>query len=158
MSSTTSRLLSFARKLPSELRRAVVRYGQCCDVQTVVEGGVLVDPETSTRRRRGVHEATSARVSGQVHNMSTSMDETFEVAVEGAIMTKTTITVTREPQTPTRPMANTPSTCRHSFRMIKSDTSLLLWNCGMCASGPHWAIFECSVCKLKACRLCTYKT
>jgi hypothetical protein len=55
-------------------------------------------------------------------------------------------------------MAQTPSTCRHSFRMIKSDTSLLLWNCGMCASGPHWAIFECVFCRLKACRPCTYKT
>ncbi len=42
--------------------------------------------------------------------------------------------------------------CHHSFTMIKSDTTLMLWTCGMCHSGPHWFIFECKYCKLKTCR------
>ena len=48
--------------------------------------------------------------------------------------------------------------CEHSFKMIKSDTTLILWHCNICHSGPHWYIFECQHCKLKTCRPCTYKT
>ena len=48
--------------------------------------------------------------------------------------------------------------CQHSFTMIKSDTTLILWHCGMCHSGPHWFIFECTYCKLKTCRQCASNT
>jgi hypothetical protein len=51
MSSVISTVQSFARKFPSEFQRAVVKYGKCYGVRTVVEGGVLVDLETSIRRR-----------------------------------------------------------------------------------------------------------
>ncbi|KXL46731.1 hypothetical protein M433DRAFT_65301 [Acidomyces richmondensis BFW] len=50
-----------------------------------------------------------------------------------------------------------PGKCDHAFKMIKSDTSLILWNCNMCHSGPHWYILECSKCKLKLCQRCTTK-
>jgi hypothetical protein len=47
--------------------------------------------------------------------------------------------------------------CKHSFKMIKSDTNLILWNCDQCHSGPHWYIYECSNCTIKTCRPCTAK-
>ncbi|EGP83916.1 uncharacterized protein MYCGRDRAFT_48452 [Zymoseptoria tritici IPO323] len=50
-----------------------------------------------------------------------------------------------------------PGKCEHSFKMIKSDTTLILWNCNMCHLGPHWFIYECAKCKLKTCRTCTAK-
>ncbi|KAK1472063.1 hypothetical protein CABS01_04706 [Colletotrichum abscissum] len=33
--------------------------------------------------------------------------------------------------------------CAHSFKMIKSDSTLIQWTCNLCHSGPHWSIFEC---------------
>ncbi|KAF2122376.1 hypothetical protein BDV96DRAFT_482444 [Lophiotrema nucula] len=50
-----------------------------------------------------------------------------------------------------------PANCQHNFKMIKSDTTLIQWNCNMCHSGPHWYIYECSNCKLKTCRPCAAK-
>ncbi|KAF4305631.1 hypothetical protein GTA08_BOTSDO06191 [Botryosphaeria dothidea] len=50
-----------------------------------------------------------------------------------------------------------PSNCEHSFKMVKSDNSLIHWICNMCHSGPHWFIFECQRCKLKTCRPCSSK-
>lgn len=50
-----------------------------------------------------------------------------------------------------------PGKCEHGFKVIKSDTTLILWNCNMCHSGPHWFIHECSKCKLKACKPCSEK-
>jgi hypothetical protein len=50
-----------------------------------------------------------------------------------------------------------PGKCEHSFKVIKSDTTLILWNCNMCHSGPHWWIYECAKCKLKACKTCMAK-
>ncbi|KAF2762318.1 hypothetical protein EJ05DRAFT_205445 [Pseudovirgaria hyperparasitica] len=39
-------------------------------------------------------------------------------------------------------------TCQHSFQVIKSDTTLIVWNCQLCHSGPHWYIYECrNLCK-----------
>ncbi|KZL87760.1 hypothetical protein CI238_05589 [Colletotrichum incanum] len=35
------------------------------------------------------------------------------------------------------------SACAHSFKMIKSDSTLIQWTCNLCHSGPHWCIFEC---------------
>ncbi|KAI1102278.1 hypothetical protein F4804DRAFT_269803 [Jackrogersella minutella] len=32
--------------------------------------------------------------------------------------------------------------CAHSFKMLKSDSTLIQWTCHMCHSGPHWWIFE----------------
>ncbi|KAJ6262899.1 hypothetical protein Dda_1456 [Drechslerella dactyloides] len=46
--------------------------------------------------------------------------------------------------------------CHHSFKIIKSDTTAVMWTCGMCHSEPHWFIFECAHCKLKTCRTCTH--
>ncbi|EHK22245.1 uncharacterized protein TRIVIDRAFT_28110 [Trichoderma virens Gv29-8] len=45
--------------------------------------------------------------------------------------------------------------CAHSFVMIKSDNTLVQWVCQHCRSGPHWAIYECTYCKLHLCRPCT---
>ncbi|KAM0724185.1 hypothetical protein Q7P37_000067 [Cladosporium fusiforme] len=50
-----------------------------------------------------------------------------------------------------------PGKCEHTFKVIKSDTTLILWNCNMCHSGPHWWIYECAKCKLKACKTCSAK-
>jgi hypothetical protein len=54
-------------------------------VRTIVEGGVLVDPTVSTRRRKQ-------------HKRDGVMDDTFDIAIPGSITTKTTITVTTEPR------------------------------------------------------------
>ncbi|KAA8895334.1 hypothetical protein FN846DRAFT_785226 [Sphaerosporella brunnea] len=51
-----------------------------------------------------------------------------------------------------------PACCHHSFQIIKSGTTLLRWNCSMCGFGPHWFIYECTRCTLKACRPCAQKT
>jgi len=59
-------------------------------------------------------------------------------------------------KTNTDTMAMSVIYCHHSFKIIKSETTLLLWNCGMCGSGPHWFIFECKYCKLKTCRPCAH--
>ncbi|KAH8884849.1 hypothetical protein GQ53DRAFT_786015 [Thozetella sp. PMI_491] len=45
--------------------------------------------------------------------------------------------------------------CAHSFKMIKTDNTLIQWTCQLCHSGPHWWIFECQYCKLHTCRACT---
>ncbi|KAF1823655.1 uncharacterized protein K489DRAFT_317764 [Dissoconium aciculare CBS 342.82] len=50
-----------------------------------------------------------------------------------------------------------PVHCTHSFEALKSTTSLILWNCNMCHSGPHWWIWECQKCKLKVCTPCSEK-
>lgn len=50
-----------------------------------------------------------------------------------------------------------PGKCEHTFKVIKSDTTLILWNCNLCHSGPHWWIYECAKCKLKACQTCMQK-
>lgn len=50
-----------------------------------------------------------------------------------------------------------PGKCEHVWRMIKSDTTLVLWNCNRCHSGPHWAIHECIKCKIKTCGTCSQK-
>ncbi|KAF2747901.1 hypothetical protein M011DRAFT_443174 [Sporormia fimetaria CBS 119925] len=48
-------------------------------------------------------------------------------------------------------------TCTHSFKIIKSDTTLIQWNCNQCHSGPHTFINECEHCKFKACTPCKAK-
>ncbi|KAF2787536.1 hypothetical protein K505DRAFT_257503 [Melanomma pulvis-pyrius CBS 109.77] len=47
--------------------------------------------------------------------------------------------------------------CRHIFGLIKSDTTLILWNCNLCHSGLHWFIYQCFRCKNKICRNCMHK-
>ncbi|KAH8681574.1 hypothetical protein BX600DRAFT_505241 [Xylariales sp. PMI_506] len=37
-------------------------------------------------------------------------------------------------------MANS---CAHSFKLIKTDNTLIQWYCNVCNSGPHWGIYEC---------------
>ncbi|KAK0734712.1 hypothetical protein B0T26DRAFT_633936 [Lasiosphaeria miniovina] len=44
--------------------------------------------------------------------------------------------------------------CAHSFKIIKSGTTLLQWNCWICCSGPHWWIFQCRYCGATWCRPC----
>jgi DNA-directed RNA polymerase subunit RPC12/RpoP len=51
----------------------------------------------------------------------------------------------------------TPVNCRHTFKVVKSDTSFVVWLCNVCHSGPHSLIYECSSCKLKTCRPCVPK-
>ncbi|KAF1361470.1 hypothetical protein EJ07DRAFT_111530 [Lizonia empirigonia] len=50
-----------------------------------------------------------------------------------------------------------PVNCQHSFKVVKSDTTVVVWNCNMCHSGPHSLIYECASCKLKTCRPCASK-
>ncbi|KAF2684122.1 hypothetical protein K458DRAFT_37825 [Lentithecium fluviatile CBS 122367] len=50
-----------------------------------------------------------------------------------------------------------PASCEHNFKVIKSDTNIVQWNCNLCHSGPHPFIYECQNCKLKTCRPCTAK-
>ena len=57
-------------------------------------------------------------------------------------------------RTPNTAMA-VASNCPHSFKLIKSDSTLVQWTCNLCHSGPHWCIFECRYCKLHTCRTCT---
>ena len=45
--------------------------------------------------------------------------------------------------------------CPHEWTWIKSDTSLLLWNCQHCSSGPHWTIKQCNICKIRFCQTCS---
>ncbi|EGU74072.1 hypothetical protein FOXB_15417 [Fusarium oxysporum f. sp. conglutinans Fo5176] len=45
--------------------------------------------------------------------------------------------------------------CAHQLHMIKSDNTLVQWNCQHCYSGPHWMIWECMYCKLHLCQPCT---
>lgn len=47
------------------------------------------------------------------------------------------------------------SNCAHSFQVIKSDSTLVVWHCNICHSGPFYLIFECRYCKLHTCRPCT---
>ncbi|KAH8653951.1 hypothetical protein BGZ60DRAFT_419039 [Tricladium varicosporioides] len=58
----------------------------------------------------------------------------------------------------TEPQAVVPGHCNHSFNLLKSESTLIQWTCSMCYSGPHWYIFECKYCRLKACRPCTNKS
>ena len=51
----------------------------------------------------------------------------------------------------------TMASCSHEFLVIKTDTTLLLWYCSLCYSGPHWLIYECKFCKIKRCKPCTQK-
>jgi len=50
-----------------------------------------------------------------------------------------------------------PVNCQHNFKVVKSDTTVVVWNCNMCHSGPHSLIYECAACKLKTCRPCAAK-
>ncbi|KAH7072111.1 hypothetical protein BKA63DRAFT_62823 [Paraphoma chrysanthemicola] len=49
------------------------------------------------------------------------------------------------------------SHCQHSWQVIKSDTTLIQWNCHNCHSGPHSFVYECKNCKIKTCQPCTSK-
>ncbi|KAK8872306.1 hypothetical protein PGQ11_002820 [Apiospora arundinis] len=44
--------------------------------------------------------------------------------------------------------------CAHSFKMIKSDSTLIQWTCNLCHSGPSWWIFECRYCSIWGGGLC----
>ncbi|OAL03025.1 hypothetical protein IQ06DRAFT_292261 [Phaeosphaeriaceae sp. SRC1lsM3a] len=51
-----------------------------------------------------------------------------------------------------------PANCTHSFtNVIKSDTTLVQWNCNICHTGPYQIVYECQHCKLKTCRPCASK-
>ncbi|KAH8746077.1 hypothetical protein F5883DRAFT_584790 [Diaporthe sp. PMI_573] len=47
------------------------------------------------------------------------------------------------------------SNCAHCFQVIKSYSTLIVWHCNLCHSGPFYIIFECRYCKLHTCRPCT---
>jgi hypothetical protein len=89
-------------------------------VRTVVEGGVLVDPTVSTRRRkqhtRNVSRDGSSRYG--IQGQDGIMDDTFDIAMPGSITTKTTITVTTEPRIV--PLGE--STDEHSRPAIRSSS------------------------------------
>jgi hypothetical protein len=65
-------------------------------VRIVVEGGVLVDPTVSTRRRERHKEPLFK--DGCIQSPRGAMDDTFDIAMPGSISTKTTLTVTTEPR------------------------------------------------------------
>ena len=71
------------------------------NVRTVVEGGVLVDPTVSTRRRK--HDKKIVYRDGrrryEPRSQDGAMDDTFDLARPGTITTKTTVIVTTEPRT-----------------------------------------------------------
>ncbi|KAI1268863.1 hypothetical protein F5Y18DRAFT_169934 [Xylariaceae sp. FL1019] len=64
------------------------------------------------------------------------------------------ITTTEHVRLSTRLFAMALANCAHSFKMLKSDSTLVQWRCNTCHSGPHWWIFECRYCKLHTCRAC----
>jgi len=72
------------------------------NVRTVVEGGVLVDPTVSTRRRKHDQKIVSGdgRSRYEPRSQDGVMDDTFDLARPGTITTKTTVIVTTEPRTP----------------------------------------------------------
>ncbi|EMC97339.1 hypothetical protein BAUCODRAFT_69184 [Baudoinia panamericana UAMH 10762] len=47
-----------------------------------------------------------------------------------------------------------PSNCHHTFKIAKSNTTLIVWKCQVCDSGPHWYIYQCTKCGLKTCQPC----
>ncbi|KAH0605002.1 uncharacterized protein H6S33_004984, partial [Morchella sextelata] len=51
--------------------------------------------------------------------------------------------------------ASTP--CNHDFEMKKSTSTLMLWRCHLCYSGPHYAIWQCKYCDLVICEPCKNK-
>ncbi|EAT79171.2 hypothetical protein SNOG_13287 [Parastagonospora nodorum SN15] len=51
-----------------------------------------------------------------------------------------------------------PANCTHSFKVIKSDTTIVSWNCNICHTGPYQSVYECQNCKLKTCRPCAAKS
>lgn len=70
------------------------------NVRTVVEGGVLVDPTVSTRRRKHKKIASrDGRSRYEPRSQDGAMDDTFDLARPGTITTKTTVIVTTEPRT-----------------------------------------------------------
>ncbi|KAH6868660.1 hypothetical protein BKA58DRAFT_198821 [Alternaria rosae] len=50
-----------------------------------------------------------------------------------------------------------PASCSHNFKLIKSDTTLVVWNCQLCHTAGFNYIYECDQCKLKTCRPCAAK-
>jgi hypothetical protein len=42
----------------------------------------------------------------------------------------------------------------HSFQVIKSDSTLIMWHCNLCHSGPFSIIFDCRYWKLHSCHPC----
>ncbi|KAH6846246.1 hypothetical protein B0T12DRAFT_358132 [Alternaria alternata] len=50
-----------------------------------------------------------------------------------------------------------PAGCSHSFKLIKSDTTIVLWNCHLCLAQNLPFIYECERCKLKTCQACAAK-
>lgn len=69
-------------------------------VRTTVEGGVLVDPSISTRRREHYKKNLTKDESSWYDPRSRDglLDDTFELARPGTITTKTTITITTKPR------------------------------------------------------------
>ena len=62
---------------------------------------------------------------------------------------------------PSPPPSPPPIPCRyssHHFKIIKSDTALVVWMCNRCHSGPFTWIYECDICRVKICRPCAAKS
>jgi hypothetical protein len=72
-------------------------------IRTTVEGGVLVDPTVSTRRREHYRKDLTKDESSWYDPRSRDgvLDDTFELARPGIITTKTTLTITTKPRTVT---------------------------------------------------------
>lgn len=60
--------------------------------------------------------------------------------------------------TPHNYMIAAPAKCQHQWQVVKSDTTLIQWNCIRCHSGPYLYIYECQICKIKTCQPCTSKS
>lgn len=96
----TRRVLVFSDLPPPVDEFGLHTFGgslQMNQARTVIEGGLLVDPTISTRRRRSRNSSRSRSRVGRRQVHSAVMDDTFGVAMPGVITTKTTLHVATEP-------------------------------------------------------------
>ena len=96
----TRRVLIFSDKAPPVDELGLDTFGLFRSpaefyMRTVIEGGVLVDPTISTRRR---HSREEQLLGDNRSGSGAGMDDTFDLAVQDTITTKKTIRVTSEPR------------------------------------------------------------
>ena len=45
-------------------------------------------------------------------------------------------------------------TCSHKWEKLKTNSTIMQFFCGFCYHGPHYWIYECRYCSVKACQPC----
>ena len=128
----TRRVLVFSDAPPPADELGVETFGlfnssrESWRVRTIVEGGVLVDPTVSTRRRALEHKKDISKDSSglwDLQSQAADMDDTFGIAMPNTITTKTTIQVATEPRTPLVSESASHLSVRMSRSASKADTS-----------------------------------